>query len=342
MDFELSDDQRALGEGMRALVEGTMPLSVLREREGAHNVVASAWWQALDEAGVFSFLVPEADGGVGLAMSEAMVVTETLGAACVPGPIIATMAMAPDLDLAAHGTPVGIIETPTPHHVIPTLIEHAQSIDHVVVLPPQSDPSGEVRIVAVDQLSLIPIDESLDPLTPLSMLTGALPAGQVLDGVSSTAVRQRAMVLTAAFQVGNAEATVALATEYAKGREQFGRPIGSFQAIKHLLADALCRTELARSAVWAAAVMLDDPEVALSDADSLGTSTAAVQWRAGAGAKLLADQAALANARTAIQVHGGMGFTWEVPVHLYLKRARVLSTSLGTHAQLADLISALI
>src|SRR5205807_8667320 len=107
-----------------------------------------------------------------------------------------------------------------------------------------------------------------------------------------------------------------LATAYAKERKQFGRVIGSFQAIKHICADMLVRAEVARAAVYAAGVTIDDPTV--------GDAARAV-----AGAKLLACDAAIANGKACVQVHGGMGFTWEVDVHLFLKRAVLLATHFG-------------
>jgi alkylation response protein AidB-like acyl-CoA dehydrogenase len=130
-------------------------------------------------------------------------------------------------------------------------------------------------------------------------------------------------VLTAALQIGAAAWTTELAVEYAKQRRQFGRPIGGFQAVKHLCADMAVRTEVARCAVHAAAVTVDQPDVG----DGV---------MAAAGAKLLADEAAITNGRSCIQVHGGMGFTWEVPAHLAYKRARVLATQFGTGEQLAE------
>jgi alkylation response protein AidB-like acyl-CoA dehydrogenase len=130
-------------------------------------------------------------------------------------------------------------------------------------------------------------------------------------------------VLTAALQVGLAAWSTTLATEYAKNRRQFGRPIGGFQAIKHLCADMLVLAEVARVAVQAAAVTVDQPDV--------GDASVAA-----AGAKLLADEAALANGQSCIQVHGGMGFTWDIPAHLAYKRARVLATQFGTDLELAD------
>jgi alkylation response protein AidB-like acyl-CoA dehydrogenase len=150
-------------------------------------------------------------------------------------------------------------------------------------------------------------------------------------GVPGDAVRWRleGAVLTAAFQLGMAAVLTEMSVAYAKERQQFDRPIGSFQAIKHLLADMLVRTEVARSAVYAAAVNLDQ--------SALGPPARAV-----AGAKLLAGEAATVNAKTATQVHGGMGFTWEVDVHLYLKRSWVLDTAFGTAEAHADTVASLL
>jgi alkylation response protein AidB-like acyl-CoA dehydrogenase len=124
-------------------------------------------------------------------------------------------------------------------------------------------------------------------------------------------------VLTAALQVGVAQGALDLAVRYAKERVQFGRVIGSFQAVKHLLAESLVKVDLARAAVLVAALAADDPGVA--DADE-----------AMSAAKVLADKAATEGGRCGIQVHGGMGFTWEVLAHLYVKRAWVLATCFGT------------
>ena len=126
-----------------------------------------------------------------------------------------------------------------------------------------------------------------------------------------------------AMQVGIASKCTELAVAYAKEREQFGKPIGSFQAVKHICADMLVRAEVARAAVHAAGVMLDD-------------TSAGDAARAAAAAKVVADEAAFRNGKDCVQVHGGMGFTWEVDVHLYLKRAAVLSQQFGTASEHAE------
>jgi alkylation response protein AidB-like acyl-CoA dehydrogenase len=120
---------------------------------------------------------------------------------------------------------------------------------------------------------------------------------------------------------------VELATEYAKQREQFGRPIGSFQAVKHMAADMLVRAEVARGAVYAAACTLDG----LSSDDPI---------RAAAAAAVVAGEAALANGRACIQVHGGIGYTWELDVQRYWKRAAVLDTHFGSQDVWAEVMAA--
>ena len=340
MDFDLSEDQRALKDGIAALVDGVLPLEATRRAEHRADVVDPTAWAALADAGVFSLLVPEVNGGVGFGLAEGTVVFEELGRVLAPGPIIATTALAPVLPAAAEGHAHVVIDAPG-RSATPPLLEHPNTAEAVVVLPRIEQVAEEAVLIATDELVLTAVERSLDPLTPLAAIATPLPDGTPVEHLDTSALRQRIMVLAAATQVGISGAVVAIATEYAKGREQFGRPIGGFQAIKHLLADALTRTELARASVQSAAVILDDPAVAEREADTLGLSTTQLRWRAVAGAKLLADDAAITNARTAIQVHGGMGFTWEVPVHLYLKRSRVLASSFGTRSELADLLAAL-
>ena len=154
------------------------------------------------------------------------------------------------------------------------------------------------------------VERPLDPLTPL----------HATASTTATEHEQPGAILTAAYLVGMATACTDAAVAYAKEREQFDTPIGRFQSIKHLLADCLVRAELARAAVHAAAV--------------------APSPRSASGAKVLAGDAAVQNARTSFQVHGGMGFTWEVDVHLYLKRAWILDRQFGTAEAHAHALSA--
>jgi alkylation response protein AidB-like acyl-CoA dehydrogenase len=332
MDFRVGDDQRELAQGIRSMVEGRLPLERLRAREGDEHTIGAREWADLGETGVFALTLPEPEGS-GLGLADATVVFEELGRALVPGPLVGTFlaAGAGVADGAAQGkAQVGVHCAGRPG---PVLVEHLGSLDALLVLAPDA-PAQVVSPAPVGGARRV--EHPLDPLTPLWLL-GALPFGGSLPDDDGRLWRDGAL-LTAALQVGHAAAALDLAVAYAKERHQFGQPIGSFQAIKHMCADMLVRAEVARAAVHAAACLTDAPDVARSEAEATGCDPRQLLARSIAGAKLLADEAALANARASIQVHGGMGFTWEVPLHLYLKRALVLSTSFGTPAELsADL-----
>ena len=165
----------------------------------------------------------------------------------------------------------------------------------------------------------------LDPCTPVARADD-LPAGTPL--AQELAWDLPGATLTAAFQLGLADRLTELAVDYAKERVQFDRPIGGFQAIKHMLADMLTRTEVARAAVYSAGAVLDEE----SDPNT--------RPRLVYGAKVVAGDAAIANGKVATQVFGGMGFTWEVDVHLYLKRAWVLDTHFESSDRNAELVCA--
>lgn len=328
MDFELSEEEQALGDGVRALCAGRFPLDKVRAAEGADRTVDAAAWAELGAAGVFSLLVSEDDGGLGLGLAHAAVVFEELGRALVPGPLVAS-ALAAGLVPGAVDGSVVVGAARRPAGGGPVVVEHLASVDTLVVLPDAEPEDGaDLAIVDAGDLDADAAAESLDPLTP-EWVVRSLPAGRALAGGDSTARRweRDEQVLTGALCVGVAAATLDLAVAYAKERQQFGSVIGSFQAVKHLCADMLVRTESARAAVQAAAVTADQPGVG----DAV---------RAAAGAALVATEAAVANAKTCIQVHGGMGFTWELPIHLYLKRARVLAASLAPSYRLAGVVAA--
>ena len=266
-------------------------------------------WTELAETGVFGLRLPESDGGVGLGMTEAVLAFEELGRSLVPGPVLASHLAAGLVDGAADGAAVvGLVERPA--SVL--LIEHLDALDALLAL----DDEG-LWAVDPDELVAEPVARPLDVLTPLHRVAD-LPQGEQLAGPEAAAYwRQEGAVLTAAALLGMAARTTELAVAYAGQREQFGKPIGSFQAVKHLCADMLTRAELARGVVYAAGVTLDGRGV--DDPD-----------RMVAAAKITAGDAAKANGKACIQVHGGMGFTAEVDAHLYLKRAIVLDTWFGS------------
>ncbi|MEU1907259.1 acyl-CoA dehydrogenase family protein [Streptomyces hygroscopicus] len=386
MDFQLTDDQRALKAGMRELLERRFPRSRLRaavdgEAERGAEVDRELW-RELGAAGLFALRVPESAGGVGLGLPEAVLAFEEAGRALLPGPLAATEltahlsaagwlagggsaagrwvaegsaagALVADGDAAAgrwvaEGSAAGaLVAGAVRGEAVVTaldqggaLVEHLASADAVLALGATAVEVIPAGAVARSAESI----RSVDPATPLHRTApyrtaphGAAPqreapqrgaphgtaptrvaphrtavAGTGASGAATTGVaasgpadrlRREAALLTAAQQLGSASRTVELAVEHAKRRTQFGRPIGAFQAVQHLCAGMLVRAESARSVVYAAAVTEEPGDIA--------------------AAKLLADEAAVRNARDCLQVHGGMGFTWEADVHLHLKRAWV-------------------
>jgi alkylation response protein AidB-like acyl-CoA dehydrogenase len=338
MDFRLSDDQKELADGIGAMVAGRLPLEHIRLAEGAACAIGPEDWAALGETGLFALTLP-APAGVGLGLADAVVVFEQLGRALVPGPLVGTFlaAAAGLVDGAAEGrAQVGVHSGGAG----PILIEHLASLGGLLILPGYDRRStARLLVPAPAAEETLRIATPLCPLTPL-WRSPSLAAGEPIADVGVRLVRDGSL-LTAALQIGHAAETLDLAVAYATQRRQFGQPIGSFQAVKHLCADMLVRAEVARAAVQAAACLADEPDVVALEAETAGCPPDELMARAVMGAKMLADEAAIANARAAIQVHGGMGFTWEVPLHLHLKRARVLATTFGAPSQLAAALGAL-
>jgi alkylation response protein AidB-like acyl-CoA dehydrogenase len=297
MDLDLSADQVALRDGIEALLQGRFDSD--RVRAGFDR----AMFDELHEAGVFSL---RRDG---FAWADCVVVFEQLGRYCVPGPLVSSL-------LVGEGI-VGIVER------APTVwVEHLEVLDALLVL------DGE-RTALVDPgaLDADPSPWPLDPCTPVSRASD-LPGGTPY--VCDVAEWRRAgAVLTSALALGLADRLTEMTVAYASERVQFDRPIGGFQAVKHLCADMVTRVEVARAAVYAAGAHLDDPELPGLD-------------RSIAAAKVVAGDAAVVNGKSATQVHGGMGFTWEVDVHLYLKRAWVLETHFGGADEHADRLGELL
>ncbi|MFE6913850.1 acyl-CoA dehydrogenase family protein [Streptomyces rubiginosohelvolus] len=327
MDFQLSDDQRALRSGMRDLLGAVFDRDRLRaavERDGALD---RSLWRELGAAGFFALRLPEEAGGVGLGLPEAVLLFEEAGRALLPGPLVAT-------HLAA-----GLVKGAAEGEAVVTAVAGELPVAHLAeadaVLLAGAEPlAGEALRAFVAAARPV---RSMDPLTPLhsapadakrppavSVRTRADPergpAATERTPAHAGRFRFEAVLLTAAEQLGSAARTTEAAVQHARERQQFGSPVGSFQAVKHLCADMLARTEPARAAVYAAAVTGDPAEIA--------------------AAKLLADEAAVRNARDCLQIHGGMGFTWEADVHLHLKRAWLRAASWLTGAGAEELLAA--
>jgi alkylation response protein AidB-like acyl-CoA dehydrogenase len=307
MDFWPTSDQEALRDGVRALLAGRFDLDDLAERESTPDPIDPARWRELADTGIFSL---RADG---LGMREAVIVFEELGRHLVPGPLVTTHLAAGLIDGAASGDAIVGSFEPSP---AATVVEHTGQTSRLLWFR-----SGQLICLDPATLDWDVIERPLDPLSPTARCTTPIDRihGETLvSGTDADVLHRDGVVLIAALQLGVALAALDLANGYAKGREQFGRPVGSFQAVKHLLADMLVKAEVARSAVYAAACAVDGA----GDGTDVGRTAAA--------AKLMAGEAAVFNARTGIQVHGGMGFTWEVHAQRYWKRAVVLDSSFGT------------
>ncbi len=317
MDFRLDDQQRALQDTIAGFCATRYPLDDVAQREAASPAETATAWRELSDLGVFSLMVPEADGGLGLGMVDAALVFEQLGRHLVPGPLLwstlgATARGVAD-DPAVVMSGVDLRQAGDD----PILVDHADRLESLLVLR-----ADGVWVIASDELGEPEACEPFDPLTPVGRYL-VLPEGTRLgDTAAADQARAQGTVLAAALAVGVAEASLALARQYSLERQQFDRPIASFQVLKHMMADMYVRIGLARSSTYAAAAVLDDPEVG-----DLGRSVSS--------AKLLAGEAAVDNARAAVQILGGMGFTWEMPSNHLLKRAWVLEASFGsstTHA----------
>ncbi|WP_406008317.1 acyl-CoA/acyl-ACP dehydrogenase [Streptomyces sp. NBC_00637] len=286
MRFRPTQDQRALRDGVRALLTRRFDRAALRAAVDRPGRLDRALWRELGAAGFFALRLPEADGGVGLGLPETVLAFEEAGRALLPGPLVATHLAAGHVPGAAEGETVvaavdagGLVEWMT-----------------------------EADVVCGETGGAVPL-RSVDPLTPLHRVPGV-----------SAAADPVAVLLTAAEQLGTATRACELAVQHARAREQFGQPIGAFQAVKHLCAELLVRVEVARAAVYAAAVTADPADIA--------------------AARLLADEAAVRGARDCLQVHGGMGFTWEADVHLLLKRAWLRTRRAGGGTESEELLAA--
>jgi alkylation response protein AidB-like acyl-CoA dehydrogenase len=248
-------------------------------------------WPKLADLGVLGLTVPEDQGGLGFGYVEAVAVLEEAGRACLPGPLpetYAVLAVASDPWPERIATGAVLVSAAAPH------VAHADLADAVLV------GAGLRSDVAPTQQT------SADPARPLSRVDGGPVTGRAYD-VGALAV--------SAYLVGLARAMVDQAVAYAATREQFGRAIGSFQAVKHRLADAHLAVEFARPVVHAAAWALD------TDAPRVSRDVS--------HAKLRASRAARTAAKAALQVHGAIGYTEECDLVVWLRRAWSMTTAFG-------------
>jgi len=268
-------------------------------------------WVEIAELGWSGVSIAEEDGGTGLTFVEEAVLFEELGRALYHGPYFSTVALAlPALpsDLRAK---VAAGETSWTLALGP-LVSDLDSADRIAIV----GGDGIYELEGAEREVLA----TTDATRPLGVVRGGSPGRRLAEAGALAGIRPRALTALALEACGVARRALELAIEHAASREQFGRPIGAYQAVSHPLADAYARLELARSlALWAAwCVSERDERAAL----------------AAAAAKSAASETAVRVCETAIQVHGGIGFTWEHPLHRLYKRGLWIESFLASGAQL--------
>jgi alkylation response protein AidB-like acyl-CoA dehydrogenase len=292
MRFGFTGDQRELAGAVREILAAELTPEVRASGAEASGRRGQGW-KALSDAGVFGLLVPEDAGGLGLTELDSVLVLEELGRAAAPGPIAETaFVCAPVLDRP--GVADGAVAAVAAEG---GYVADADVADVLIVV----DGDSARVLEGVGELTRQP---TVDPSRPLFSLPGA--SGEALEDVAVAGLRDRAVLASAAQLVGASQHMLEAAVEYAKTRKQFGREIGSFQALKHQLADLMLAVEFARPLVYRAAYSLAE-----------GTSTAS---RDVSAAKVNAAQAGEQAARTAIQIHGAIGYTDELDLQYWLKR----------------------
>lgn len=357
VDFDLSDDQLALRTAAGALLDQPRWVERLRSRVGTGTLVgpragvaASGYdevlWSAMAEQGWTAVERPESEGGLGLGMVEVAVLCQEIGRRVAPVPFLPSLLALGALSGAADecggddprltawgtalsaGDAVGCVAWSARPGAV-EVSEPARAGDRPLLSgrpdPVLYGPSASVAVVVTDD-ALYAVDlgatgrpapvSAMDRTRELGWLDLDRTPAIYLGGRPAVArLLDRAVTGAAAEMLGAAERVLEMTVDYARDRIQFGRPIGSFQAVKHRLADALVDVEGMRSAVYYAAwcTSCTDPDASLA-------ASMAKAWCSDASRRVMAS---------GLQVHGGIGFTWEHDTHLYLKRAQLDQVSFG-------------
>jgi alkylation response protein AidB-like acyl-CoA dehydrogenase len=331
MSIAITEDHRALAQTAADVLVKHQARAAARARLEANDDQLPAFWTEISKLGFLGLHIREERGGSGFSLSELLVVTEQLGRAIAPGPFVPTVIASAVIEAAA---PSDLQARLLPGLTDGSLIGAvalggdvrcdggtASGRAGVVISGHLADvllvPSGADVLVIESASSGVAaeVPVNLDPSRPAAKVTLDRAAAVVLPGCRGL-LTDVARTVFAAETAGIAAECVAMASEYAKVRSQFGRPIGTFQAVKHHCANMLVAAELATAAAW------DAGRAGMAGGDQLSYAAAI--------AATLAVPAAVENAQLNIQVHGGIGFTWEHDAHLFLRRAAAVAAVVDT------------
>ncbi|UUO01718.1 acyl-CoA dehydrogenase [Mycolicibacterium novocastrense] len=359
MPIAINPEHNDLADSVRSFVARVAPSEVLHEALETPISNPPPYWKGAADQGLQGVHLSEEVGGQGFGILELAIVAAEFGYGAVPGPFVPSAIAsaliaahdpnAPQLANLASGATIATYAldsslTATRHgegdaaglvirgevRAVPAAAQAS-----LLVLPVAIESGEEWVILDADQLEIEPVT-SLDPLRPLAHVrANAIEVGddRVLSNLSRPLARALISTLLSAECIGVARWATDTAAAYAKIREQFGRPIGQFQAIKHKCASMIADTERATAAVWDAARAIDEftAHVRSGQDPETGSTEAAFEFAA-AVAATLAPEAAQHCAQDCIQVHGGIGFTWEHDTNVYYRRALVLAAGFGRHA----------
>ena len=350
MPIAILEEHNDLADSVRSYVARVAPSEVLHEALESPIPNPPPYWKSAAEQGLQGIHLAESVGGQGFGILELAIVAAEFGYGAVPGPFVPSAiasalisANDPDatvLNGLASGATIATYAissalTATRHGDGLVIRGEARSVPaaaqaSVLVLPVAIESGEEWVVLDADQLEIEPV-ASVDPLRPVAHVRAngvEVTDDRVLANLPQTLARALITTLLSAECVGVARWATDTAAAYAKIREQFGRPIGQFQAIKHKCANMIAETERATAAVWDAARAIDEERAGSQDD---GEKASAFEFAA-AVAATLAPVAAQHCAQDCIQVHGGIGFTWEHDTNVYYRRAIVLAAAFGRAA----------
>ncbi len=323
MDFTFSEDQILFRDSVREFLSNEVTADSLRERWDMPGGRNRELWAALAELGLTGMLVSEANGGLGMNEVDFVLLAEECGRAALPEPLVDTVLVAtPILQEAGVDDVLGAIASGQSAVAVQStagaLVADAEFSDYLIV---QKDKA--VYLVKSEEATL-ELQESVDPGRSLYSVAWQSSGARLLaDGDEGLAMQSRLFnrgALGAAAQLlGLSQRMMELSVNYTSERNQFGKPIGSFQAVKHHMANVAVKTEFAKAPVYRAAY---------SVAHNLRDAAQHVSH-----AKLAATEAATLAAKSGIQVHGAMGYTWEVDLQMFMKRAWALAGAWGSRGE---------